>query len=208
MDRIVSGEPLISARRLLVSARAAGALLLLAFPVLAALAAHAATATPDFNLQDYIAPPGTRQSLKPSMLHADLVVGYDRRAPLDTVVYALENGSRCCRVIGLDSVWVVDYTWVYPHRGMPKRWYDAEDLIRVGDSLGLGDDAEVVLTFGTYRIGVHAGSFKQARSEGKRLRPKVMPPELAGRLRLKLERAQDALDREAKAASAAAKKKP
>jgi hypothetical protein len=140
------------------------------------------------------------------MLHADLVRGYDRRAPLDTVVFALENGSRCCRVIGLDSVWVVDYTWVYPHRGMPKRWYDAEDLMRVADSLRLGDDAEIVLTFGTYRTAVHAGSFAQARSEAKRLRPKAMPPELAGRLRLKLERAQDALDRQAAAASGAAKK--
>jgi len=179
---------------------------LLVIPVLAALDAFAGTAAHDFNLQDYIAPPGTQQSLTPSMLHADLTVGYDRRAPLDTVVYALENGARCCRVTRLDSTWVVDYTWVYPHKGMPKRWYDAENLLRVGDSLRLGDDAEVVVTFGTYRIGVHAGSYEQARSEANRLRPKEMPQALAGRLRLKLERAQAALDRQAAAASGATKK--
>jgi len=202
----VPAEPPVSARVSPPRARAARLLWLLAFPALVAMGAHAGTDPPDFNLQDYIAPPGTRQSMKPSMLHADLATGYDRRAPLDSVVFALENGSRCCRVIGLDSVWVVDYTWVYPHQGMPKRWYDAEELIRVGDSLHLGDDAEVVLTFGTYRLGVHAGSYEQARSQGKRLRPKVMPPELAGRLRLKLERAQEVLDREAAAKSGAAKK--
>ena len=178
----------------------------LAFLAVLLLSARAGSAPPDHNLEDFIAPPGTRQIVKPSMLHADLVRGYDRRAPLDSVVYALENGARCCRVIGLDSVWVVDYTWVYPHQGMPKRWYDAEDLLRVGDSLGLGDSSEIVLTFGTYRIGVHAGSFEQARAEAKRLRPQVMPRALAGRLRLKLERAQEALDREAAAAAGAAKK--
>ncbi len=183
--------------------RAARLLWLILVPVVTALAAHAGTDS-DFNLQDYIAPPGTKQSLKPSMLHADLTTGYDRRAPLDTVVYALENGARTCRVTGIDSVWVVDYTWVYPHRGMPKRWYDAEDLMRVGDSLRLGDDAEVVVTFGTYRIGVHAGSYAQARTEAKRLRPKTMPKALAGRLQLKLDRAQKALDRQA----AEAGKKP
>jgi hypothetical protein len=186
--------------------RAAGALCLLVFPAVAAVSAFAGSDSPDYNLHDFIAPPGTRQSMKPSMLHADLMTGYDRRAPLDTVVYALENGSRCCRVIGPDSVWVVDYTWVYPHRAMPKRWYDAEDLMRVGDSLGLGDDSEVLLTFGTYRIGVRAGSYEQARAEAKRRRPKVMPTALAGRLRLKLERAQAALDREAAAQSSGAKK--
>ena len=52
---------------------------------------------------------------------------------------------------------------------------------------------EVVFTFGTYRVGVHAGSFEQARAEAKRLRPTVMPRALAGRLRLKLERAREAL---------------
>jgi len=109
-------------------------------------------------------------------------------------------------VIGFDSLWVVDYTWVYPHQGLPKRWYDAEDLLRVGDSLGINDSSPVVLTFGTYRIGVHAGSFEQVRSEAKRLRPRVMPQPLAGRLRLKLERAQRALDREAAGSSGAAKK--
>lgn len=147
------------------------------------------------DLRDITAPPGTRQVSRPSMASADLVTGYDRRAPLDTVVYALENGARCRRVLGLDSVWAVDYTWVYPHRGMPPRWYDAEDLLRVGDSLGLGDSSNVVFTFGTYRVGVRAESFEQARAEAKRLRPHSMPRALAGRLRLKLERAREALAR-------------
>jgi len=47
------------------------------------------------NLQDFIAPPGTRQIYKPSMLHADYVTGYDRRARLDSVVYSRDNGARC-----------------------------------------------------------------------------------------------------------------
>jgi hypothetical protein len=151
------------------------------------------------NLQDFIAPPGTRQIYKPSMLHADLITGYDRRAPLDSVVYQLDNGARCCRVLGRDSLWVVDYTWVYAHQGLPKRWYDAEDLLRVGDSLGIADSVKIVLTFGTYRIGIHAGGLEQVRSEARRLRPRVMPPALAGRLRQKLERAEEALKREAAA---------
>ena len=150
------------------------------------------------NLQDFIAPPGTRTIYKPSMLHADYITGYDRRAPLDSVVYALDNGARCCRVMGFDSLWVVDYTWVYPHQGLPKRWYDAEDLLRVGDSLKVSDSTPVVFTFGTYRIAVHAGSLGQVRSEAKRLRPAVMPPELVGRLRLKLDRAQQALNNPSK----------
>ena len=179
----------------------------LALACLAAVAlGTAGTVLPDPRLEDFIAPPGTRQTLKPFMLHADLVTGYDRRAPLDTVVHVLENGSRCCRVLGLDSTWVVDYTWVYPHKGMPSRWYDAKDLLRVGDSLGLGEDSEIVLTFGTYRVGIRAGSLEQARSEAKRMRPKAMPPALAGRLRLKLERAQEAMDREAVSNAGAAKK--
>jgi len=157
--------------------------------------AQASPVSDGHNLQDFIAPPGTRQIYKPSMLHADYTTGYDRRMPLDSVVYALDNGARCCRVMGKDSLWVVDYTWVYPHQGLPKRWYDAEDLMRVGDSLGLGDSAPVVLTFGTYRTAIHARSFEQVRSEAKRLRPRQMPPELSGRLRLKLERAQKALDK-------------
>jgi hypothetical protein len=164
---------------------------------------------PGFNghdLQDFIAPPGTRQIYKPSMLHADYSTGYDRRARSTGVVYALDNGARCCRVIGFDSLWVVDYTWVYPHLGLPKRWYDAEDLLRVGDSLGVNDATPIVLTFGTYRMGVHAGSLAQVRSEAKRLRPTVMPPQFVGRLRLKLERAQQALDREAAAGSSPASK--
>jgi len=153
------------------------------------------------NLQDFIAPPGTRQIHDPAMLHADLITGYDRRAQLDSVVYALDNGARCCRVVGFDSLWVVDYTWVYAHQGLPKRWYEAEDLLRVGDSLGVSDATPIVLTYGTYRMGIHAGSFEQVRSEAKRLRPREMPPALAGRLRLKLERAQEALDRQAAAGS-------
>jgi len=145
------------------------------------------------NLQDFIAPPGTRQIYKPEMLHADLATGYDRRAPLDTVVYTLDNGARCCRVLGFDSLWVVDYTWVYAHQGLPRRWYDAEDLLRVGDSLHVSDATPIVLTFGTYRMGVHAGSFEQVRSEANRLRPREMPRALVGRLRLKLDRAEKAL---------------
>jgi hypothetical protein len=168
--------------------------------------AQAGPVSDGHNLQDFIAPPGTRQIFKPSMLHADLATGYDRRAPLDSVVYALDNGARCCRVVGFDSLWVVDYTWVYAHQGLPKRWYDAEDLLRVGDSLGMGDSSPIVLTFGTYRIGVRAGSFEQVRSEAKRLRPRVMPPALSGRLRLKLERAQQALDRESRPGSSPAEK--
>jgi hypothetical protein len=169
--------------------------------------AQAAPVSDGHNLQDFIAPPGTRQIYKPEMLHADYVTGYDRRAKLDSVVYALDNGARCCRVIGFDSLWVVDYSWVYPHQGLPKRWYDAEDLLRVGDSLRIDDSTPVVLTFGTYRIGVHAGSFEQVRTEAKRLRPRTMPPELVGRLRLKLERAQKALDHGAAAGSDSARKR-
>jgi hypothetical protein len=187
-------------------ARAARVLIPLAFLAAALLIGRAGSEPPEHNLQDFIAPPGTRTITKPSMLHADLITGYDRRFPLDSVVYALENGSRTCRVLGLDSTWVVDYTWVYPHRGMPKRWYDAEDLLRVGDSLGLSDTSNVVFTFGTYRIGVHAGSFEQARSEAKRLRPKTMSTALAGRLRLKLERAEEALARGDLAPTGAPKK--
>lgn len=156
--------------------------------------AHAAPVSDGHNLQDFIAPPGTRQIYKPSMLHADYITGYDRRAPLDSVVYALDNGARACRVLGFDSLWVVDYTWVYPHQGLPKRWYDAEDLLRVGDSLHVSDSTPVVFTFGTWRMGVHAGSYAQVRAEAKRLRPTVMPPAFVGRLELKLERAQQALN--------------
>lgn len=151
----------------------------------------------DHNLEDFIAPPGSRQVLSPKMLHADLSTGYDRRAPLDSIVYALDNGSRACRVLGKDSLWVVDYTWVFAHTGLPRRWYDAEDLLRVGDSVGLDNSSNVTLTFGTYRVGVRAGSYEQVRSEAKRLRPKVMPRALVGRLKLKLDRAQQALDRAA-----------
>jgi hypothetical protein len=187
--------------------RGARVLMMLACLAAVVVGTRAGSEPPERNLEDFIAPPGTRQVYKPSMLHADLTTGYDRRAPLDTVVYALENGARCCRVLGLDSVWVVDYTWVYPHHGMPQRWYDAEDLLRVGDSLGLGDSSNVVFTFGTYRLGVHAGSFEQTRAEAKRLRPQVMPRALAGRLRLKLDRAREALAREAGAGPGGAQKR-
>lgn len=173
-------------------------LALLAAVAATLLVAGARAGGPERTLEDFTAPPGTPLA-RPTMLQADYSEGYDRRLPLDTLVYALENGSRACRVLKTDSLWVVDYTWVYPHTGMPKRWYDAEDLLRVGDSLGLGDDANVVFTFGTYRLGVRAGSYEQVLEEARRLRPAVMPRPLAGRLRLKLERADSALARAAAA---------
>ncbi|HXJ70758.1 MAG TPA: hypothetical protein VNM39_17805, partial [Verrucomicrobiae bacterium] len=89
--------------------------------------------------------------------------------------------------------WAVDYTWVYPHTLFPPRWYDAKSLIKTGDSLQLGDDADLQLTFGTLRMGVHAGSLKQATSEAYRLWPTEMSPALRGRLKLKLDRAKRAL---------------
>jgi hypothetical protein len=148
---------------------------------------------PEPRLEDFIAPPGAKQTLKPFMLHADWWNGLDRRVHLDSTVYALENGARCCRVLGSDSLWAVDYTWIYPHDLFPPRWYDARDLIRVGDSLAIPEAAAIRFTFGTYRIGVHAKSFEQAHAEALRLWPATMPPPLAGRLKLKLERARNAL---------------
>jgi hypothetical protein len=127
------------------------------------------------------------------MLHADLWLGIDQRAKLDSIVFVLDNGARCCQVLNRDSTWAVDYTWVYPHSLFPPRWYDARSLIHTGDSLKLADDADMKLTFGTLRVGVHAGSLKQATAEAYRLWPTEMPPPLRGRLRLKLERAQKAL---------------
>lgn len=150
-------------------------------------------AGPQPRLEDFIAPPGSRQPLKPFMLHADWWHGLDWRARLDTTVYVIENGARCCRVLNRDSLWAVDYTWIYPHDLLPPRWYDARDLVRVGDSLSLPENATIRFTFGTYRTGVRARSFEQAHAEALRHWPATMPPELAGRLRLKLERAVQTL---------------
>ena len=151
------------------------------------------TPVPQPRLVDFIASPGSTQKLQPFMLHADLWVGIDQRAKLDTIVFVLDNGARCAQVRNHDSTWVVDYTWVYPHTVFPPRWYDAKSLIKTGDSLKLADDADIRLTFGTMRMAVHAGSLKQATSEAYRLWPAEMPPELRGRLKLKLDRAKKAL---------------
>jgi hypothetical protein len=145
---------------------------------------------PQPRLEDFIAESG---STAPFMLHADLWLGIDQRAKLDTIVFVLDNGARCCKVLNRDSTWAVDYTWVYPHSLLPPRWYDARSLIQTGDSLKLPDDADLKLTFGTLRVGVHAGSLKQATAEAYRLWPPEIPPALRGRLKLKLERAQRAL---------------
>lgn len=167
---------------------------LLPFGMLFLLAAAAAPPEPPQpNLVDFIAPPGTRQPFQPFMLHADLWVGLDQRVKLDTTVYAIENGARCCRVLKADSLWAVDYTWIYPHSVLPRRWYAPQELMRVGDSIGVPDTAVVRLTFGTCRIGVRATNYAEAHSEALRLWPPVMPPRLAGRLKLKLERAEKAL---------------
>mgnify|MGYP001496360828 CR=1 FL=1 len=141
-------------------------------------------------LEDFIAESG---STLPFMLHADLWQGIDQRVKLDTIVFVLDNGARCCQVLNRDSTWAVDYTWVFPHTLLPPRWYDARGLIRTGDSLRLADDADLKLTFGTLRVGVHAGSLRQATAEAYRLWPTEISPALRGRLRLKLERAQKAL---------------
>ena len=154
-----------------------------------AAAVQAPSARPP-RLEDFIAESG---STAPFMLHADLWQGIDQRAKLDTLVFVLDNGARCCQVLNRDSTWAVDYTWVYPHSLFPPRWYDARSLIQTGDSLRLPDDADMKLTFGTLRVGVRAGSLKQATAEAYRLWPTEMPPALRGRLKLKLERAQKAL---------------
>jgi hypothetical protein len=151
--------------------------------------AHGATAQQP-RLEDFIAESG---STAPFMLHADLWLGIDQRAKLDTLVFVLDNGARCCQVMNRDSTWAVDYTWVYPHSLFPPRWYDARSLIQTGDSLRLADDADMKLTFGTLRVAVRAGSLKQATAEAYRLWPTEMPPALRGRLKLKLERAQKVL---------------
>lgn len=144
-------------------------------------------------LEDYIQPPGSTQRLEPFMLHADQWIGTDQRAVLDTIVYALENGARCCRILNADSLWAVDYTWIWPHSVFPPRWYDARALFAAAESLHVSDDAEVVFTFGTLRMGVGAKTFEQARAEAIRRWPAQMPRSLAGRLELKLDRARKAL---------------
>jgi hypothetical protein len=148
---------------------------------------------PQPRLEDFIAEPGSTLRFQPFMLHADLWLDLDRRAKLDSIVFVLENGARCAQVMDHDSTWAVDYTWVYPHSLLPPRWYDARSLIRTGDSLKLADDADIKLTFGTLRIGVHAGSLKQATAEAYRLWPAEMPVALRGRLKVKVERAKKAL---------------
>jgi len=166
-------------------------------PLLALLASVAlASAAPPVKqprLEDFIAEPGSQQRFQPFMLHADLWVGIDQRAKLDSIVFVLENGARACRVLDRDSTWAVDYTWVFPHDRFPPRWYDARGLIRTGDSLRLDDAADIRLTFGTLRTAVHAGSPGQATAEAYRHWPTTMPPALQGRLKLKLERARKAL---------------
>ena len=163
--------------------------------------ASSADRTKPPRLEDWIAEPGSTQKIQPFMLHADQWVGgIDQRATLDSIVFVLENGARCCKVMNRDSTWAVDYTWVYPHNLLPPRWYDARQLFAVGDSLHLPDDADLKFTFGTLRMGVHAGSLKQATSEAYRLWPTQMSPALAGRLKLKVERARKALDAEKDAA--------
>ena len=161
---------------------------------IASAVGHAAAPPPaapmQARLEDFIAESG---STTPFMLHADLWLGIDQRAKLDTIVFVLDNGARTCKVLNRDSTWAVDYTWVYPHTLLPPRWYDARSLLQTGDSLKLQDDADLKLTFGTLRVGVHAGSLKQATNQAYRLWPPEIPPALRGRLKLKLDRAQKAL---------------
>jgi hypothetical protein len=162
-------------------------------PLPAALHTSPATPAAQPRLQDFIAPPGSTQKFQPFMLHADLWLGLDQRVKLDSIVFVLDNGARCAQVMSKDSTWAVDYTWVYPHTLFPPRWYDARSLIQTGDSLKLADDADLQLTFGTMRVGVHAGSLKQATAEAYRQWPREMPQALKGRLKLKVARAKKAL---------------
>lgn len=179
--------------------RALATTLLAAGLVLAAVAPAAPPAPPageparQPRLEDFIAEPGTSQRFQTFMLHADLWQDLDQRVKLDTIVFALDNGARACRVLDRDSLWAVDYTWVYPHDRFPPRWYDARDLIRTGDSLRLDDAADIRLTFGTLRTGVRAGSLAQATTEAYRRWPHQMSQALRGRLQLKLDRAKKAL---------------
>jgi hypothetical protein len=170
--------------------------LLLALLVAAGLRSPGVAAEPPVEqprLEDFIAEPGSSQKFQPFMLHADYWLGLDQRVKLDSIVFVLENGARCAKVMNRDSTWAVDYTWVYPHSLFPPRWYDARSLLHTGDSLKLPDDADIKLTFGTMRIGVHAGSLGQATSEAYRNWPTTMSPALQGRLKIKLDRARKAL---------------
>jgi hypothetical protein len=144
-------------------------------------------------LEDFIAPPGSTMKFEPFMLHADLWVGIDQRAKLDSIVFVLDNGARACQVLDRDSTWAVDYTWVYVHDLLPPRWYDAKGLIATGDSLKLPEDADLTFTFGTMRVAVRAANLQSAEAEAYRRWPTEMPPALRGRLKLKLERAKKAL---------------
>jgi hypothetical protein len=168
-------------------------LLLLLLSLAGVVAASAEPSVRQPRLEDFIAEPGSRQQFQPFMLHADLWVGIDQRAKLDSIVFVLDNGARACRVMNRDSTWAVDYTWVYPHDRFPPRWYDARSLIRTGDSLRLEDAADIRLTFGTLRTAVHAGNLAQATAEAYRHWPTTIPPALQGRLKLKLDRAKKAL---------------
>ena len=179
-----------AARRL----RVALPLALIALALLVAAKPSAPAPAKQPRLEDWIAEPGTQQKIQPFMLHADYWMGMDQRAKLDSIVFALDNGARCCQVMNRDSMWAVDYTWVYPHNLLPPRWYDAKSLFHVGDSLALPDDADLKLTFGTMRMAVRANSLKQATAEAYRLWPDEMPVPLRGRLKLKLDRARKALE--------------
>lgn len=157
--------------------------------VAAAFSARAAAPVRAPRFDDVIAESGTTS---PYMLHADLWLGIDQRAKLDTLVFVLDNGARTCKVLNRDSTWAVDYTWIYTHTVLPERWYDPREMIRVGDSLRVADDAVPEFTLGTLRVGVRAGSLAQATSEAYRLWPTEIPPALRGRLNLKIERAKKA----------------
>ena len=176
--------------RLLVAPALVAATLVLAA---AAPSAQKPAVVPQPRLVDFIAEPGSSQKMQPFMLHADYWVGMDQRVKLDSIVFALENGARTCKVMDKDSTWAVDYTWVYPHDRFPPRWYDARDLIRTGDSLKLEDAADIRFTFGTMRVAVRAKTLAQASSEAYRQWPPKMPQPLAGRLKLKLDRAKKTL---------------
>jgi len=164
--------------------------LLMCVAALAPAAPRAGVPPRDTRLEDVIAAPG---STAPRMLHADLWQGLDQRVKLDTLVFVLENGARTCKVLDRDSTWAVDYTWIYPHTVFPERWYDPRGLLRTGDSLRIADDADLVCTFGTLRVAVHAGTLAQATAAAYRDWPTDMPLALKGRLKLKLERAKKAL---------------
>lgn len=161
--------------------------------LLLAAARPAPPPVPQPRLEDFMAPPGTTRRFEPFMRHADLWVGVDQRAKLDTIVFVLDNGARCFQVLDRDSTWAVDYTWVYPHGLLPPRWYDMRDLVRTGDSLRLADDAQLQFTFATLRTAVRATSPRTAEAEAYRLWPREMPRALRGRLEQKLDRARKAL---------------